>query len=138
MEEMLFNDISYKQFLNEEKLMGSRCKQCDALFLPPRPICIKCHGTEMEWVEMQGSGELSAFTCIAIGPPFMIEEGYNRKKPYCLGVVELKEGVRVDARIEGVDTNKPEDIKVGMSLSGKFLHRQKEGIEKTYLAFEPA
>jgi len=68
----------------------------------------------------------------------MIEEGYSRKNPYCSGVVELKEGVRVDARIEGVDTNKPEDIKVGMALSAKFLHRQKEGIEKTYLAFEPA
>jgi len=35
MEEMPFNDISYRQFLNEEKLMGSRCKKCHALFLPP-------------------------------------------------------------------------------------------------------
>ena len=138
MEEMLFNDISYKQFLKEERLMGSRCKQCDTLFLPPRPICIKCHSTEMEWVEMEGSGELSAFTCIAIGPPFMIEEGYNRKNPYCSGVVELKEGVRVDARIEGVDTQKPEEIQVGSALKVKFLHRGEAEDSKTYLAFEPA
>jgi len=135
-EEMPFNDISYKKFLNEERLMGSRCKQCDTLFLPPRPICIKCHFTEMEWVEMEGSGELSAFTCIAIGPPFMIEEGYNRKNPYCSGVVELKEGVRVDARIEGVDMNRPEKIEVGMPLSVKFLHRGEKDNLKTYLAFE--
>jgi len=138
MEEMPFNDISYRQFLNEEKLMGSRCKKCHALFLPPRPICIKCHGTEMEWVEIEGRGELRAFTCIAIGPPFMIEEGFNRKNPYCSGVVELKEGVRADARIEGVDTHAPEKIQIGMPLNVKFLHRQKEGIENTYLAFEPA
>jgi uncharacterized OB-fold protein len=91
----------------------------------------------MAWVEMEGSGKLGAFTCISIGPQFMIEEGFNRKNPYCTGVVEMKEGVRVDARIEGVDTRKPEEIQVGMPLVVKFLHRQNEGIEKTYLAFEP-
>ena len=138
MEEMPFNDVTYNQFLNREKLMGSRCKSCGETYLPPRPICIKCHGTDMEWAEMEGRGELSAFTCIAIGPPFMIEEGYNRKNPYCSGVVALKEGVRIDARIEGVDTLRPESIQVGLPLKVKFLHRQKEGIEKTYLSFEPA
>lgn len=138
MEEMPFNDISYKQFLNEEKLMGVRCKRCDALFFPPRPICIKCHSAEMEWLEVEGCGELSAFTCIAIGPPLMIEEGYSRKSPYCSGVVELKDGIRVDARIEGIDTHTPEKIQVGMPLKVKFLHRQKDGVEKTVLAFEPA
>ena len=137
MEERSFSDISYKQFLNEEKLMGSRCKKCEALFLPPRPICIKCHSSEMEWVEMKGTGKLIAFTCIAIGPPFMIAEGFDRKHPYCSGVVELEEGVRTDARIEGVDTNKPEDIKVGMPLNAKFLHRGGEEILRTFLAFEP-
>jgi uncharacterized OB-fold protein len=91
----------------------------------------------MEWVEMGGNGKLSAFTCIAIGPSFMIAEGYNRKNPYCSGVVELEEGPRVDARIEGVDTNRPEDIKVGMPLKVKFLHRGEGDDLKTYLAFEP-
>jgi len=137
MEEKPFSDISYNQFLNEEKLMGSRCKKCNALFLPPRSICVKCHSMDMEWVEMKGKGQLAGFTCIAIGPPFMIAEGYNRKHPYCSGVVELEEGVRVDARIEGVDTNKPEDIKLGMPLSVRFLHRGEKETLMTFLAFEP-
>ena len=137
MEEMPFSDISYKCFLNQEKLMGSKCKECDALYLPPRPICIKCHSSKMEWLEVKGNGKLSAFTCIAIGPPFMIAEGFDRKHPYCLGVVELDEGVRIDARIQGVDAHRPEDIKVGMSLSAKFLHRGGEGTVRTFLAFEP-
>jgi uncharacterized OB-fold protein len=137
MEERPFSDISYEQFLNEEKLMGSICRKCNSLFLPPRPICIECHGADMEWVEMEGKGSLSAFTCIAVGPPFMIAEGYNRKNPYISGVVELEEGVRVDARIEGVDANKPQDIEVGMPLRVKFLHRGEGENLKTYLAFEP-
>jgi uncharacterized OB-fold protein len=135
MEERPFSDISFEKYLNEEKLMGSRCKQCNALFIPPRPICITCHSTDMNWVEMSGKGKLGAFTCISIGPAFMRAEGYDRHNPYCSGVVELEEGARVDARIEGVDPKAPENINVGMPLRVKFLHR---GDHKTYLAFEPA
>ncbi|MBW1775109.1 MAG: Zn-ribbon domain-containing OB-fold protein [Deltaproteobacteria bacterium] len=133
-----FSDISYNQFLQEEKLMGSRCKECGALFVPPRSICIQCYSADMEWVEMTGKGSLAAFTCISIGPPSMIAEGYNRKNPYCSGVVALDEGAKVDARIEGVDTLKPETIKVGMPMAVKFLHRDGAEGSKTYLAFEPA
>jgi len=137
MEERPFSDLSYVQYLNEEKLMGSRCKHCDALYTPPRSICIKCYKSDMEWVEMKGNGKLAAFTCIAVGPPRMIAEGYDRNNPYCVGVVELDEGTRVDARIEGVDPKKPETIKVGMALKVKFLHRGEGETRVTYLAFTP-
>ncbi len=137
MNERPFSDISYQQFLNEEKLMGSKCKSCGALSAPPRPICIKCHSSEMQWVEMKGRGQLAAFTCIAVGAPFMIEEGYDRKHPYISGVVELEEEVKVDARIEGIDGSKPEAIKIGTPLTVKFLHRGEEENLRTFLAFEP-
>ena len=137
MEERPFSDISYEQFLGEEKLMGSRCKKCDARYVPPRSICVKCYSSDMEWVEMKGKGRLAAFTCITVAPPFMIAQGYNRKNPYISGVVELEEGGRVDARIEAVDAGKPEDIKVGMPLKVKYIHREVEGRKETYLAFEP-
>jgi len=137
MEERSFSDIAYERFLSEEKLMGSRCKGCGALFVPPRPICIKCHSSEMEWVEMKGRGELRAFTCISVVPPSMMEEGYGRDNPYCSGVVELEEGPRVVARIVEVDTNKPEEIKVRMPLAAKFLHRGEGEQARTFLAFKP-
>ena len=137
MDERSFSDISYELYLSEEKLMGSRCSACNALYAPPRPICVKCYGSDMQWIEMKGEGRLSGFTCIAIGPPFMMAEGYDRMHPYCSGVVELEEGVRVDARIEGVDARHPESIKVGMPLKVKFLHRGEGKDINTYLAFEP-
>ena len=138
MAERFFSDIYYDKYLDEDKLMGSRCKKCGALFTPPRSICIKCYDSDMEWVEMSGKGKLGAFTCISVGPQFMIEQGYNRKNPYCVGVVELEEGTRVDARIEGVDTTNPESIKVGMPLTVKFLHTGEGEDLTTFLAFEPA
>ena len=137
MEERPFSDIAYEQYLKEERLMGSRCQACDARYVPPRSICVKCFSSDMEWVEMKGKGRLAAFTCITVAPPFMIAQGYNRKNPYISGVVELEEGGRVDARIEGVDAGEPEKIKVGMPLKVKFLHREEGGKKETYLAFEP-
>jgi uncharacterized OB-fold protein len=137
MEVMPFNDISYEIFLNEEKLMGSRCQKCRTLAVPPRSICIKCYTSEMEWVAMKGKGRLAAFTSIAIGPPFMIKEGYDRKHPYVSGVVDLEEGARVVARIDGVDGSKPEAIKIGTRLQAEFLHRGEGNNLKTFLAFKP-
>jgi uncharacterized OB-fold protein len=92
----------------------------------------------MEWVEMKGNGKLAAFTCIAIGPPFMIKEGYDRKHPYVSGVVELEGGARVVARIEGVDVSKPETIEIGAPLRVEFLHRGEGESPMTFLAFRPS
>jgi uncharacterized OB-fold protein len=137
MEGRPFNDISYERFLSEDRLMGSKCKKCGVLSVPPRSICIKCYGSELEWVEMKGKGKLAAFTCIAIGPPFMIREGYDRKHPYVSGVVELEEGVKVVARIEGVDGSKPETIRIGTPLKVEFLHRGEAADLTTFLVFRP-
>jgi uncharacterized OB-fold protein len=92
----------------------------------------------MQWAEMKGEGKLAAFTCIAVAPPFMAEEGYDRKHPYVSGVVALEEGVKVDARIEGVDGSKPETVKIGMPLTVKFLHRGEGEDLRTYVAFRPS
>jgi len=91
----------------------------------------------MQWIELKGKGKLVAFTCIAVGPPFMVQEGYDRKHPYISGVVELEERVKVDARIEGVDGSKPEAIRIGTPLVVKFLHRGEGENRRTFLAFSP-
>lgn len=131
------SDYQFERFLAEGKLMGARCLGCGALFVPPRAICTKCHGSEMEWVETSGEGRLVAFTCISIGPPAMIAEGYDRNNPYCSGAVELTEGPRVVAQIEGVDTRNPETIKVGMPVKATFLRQGAAENRKIVLGFTP-
>ncbi len=138
MEERHISAISFHQFLNEEKLMGSKCKKCGTLFSPPRPICIKCYSKDMGWAPLKGKGKLATFTSINVGPPWMVAQGYDRTHPYCVGVVELEEGVKIDARIEGVDCSKPETIKLGIPLTVAFLHRGEGEKMKTFLAFKPA
>ncbi len=136
MEDRPFNDTSYEQFLNERKIMGSKCKKCGALSLPPRPICISCFGREMEWVQLQGTGKLIAFTSIVVAPPYMVKEGFDRNHPYVVGVVELDEGVKAVARIVGADAKKPEQIRIGTPLKEEFLEKGVGPDRRTLLAFK--
>ena len=134
MSEREFTPASFYQFLGEKKLMASKCQRCGAIYLPPHPLCTKCYGNKMEWVQLKGKGKLAAFTVIAVGPTFMCEEGFDRNKPYCTGVVELEEGVRISARILLPDLQHPERVKVGIPLSVEFLPKKEGG---TALAFKP-
>ncbi len=66
----------------------------------------------------------------------MIEQGYGRDKPYISGIVELDEGVKVSARINGLDATKPAEIKVGTPLEVDFVTFGEGDNAKTYLAFK--
>jgi hypothetical protein len=136
MAEVEFTTRAYDQFLNQRKLMGSRCKRCGATYVPLRPICTKCQGDEMELVQMKGKGKLIAYTVIAVGAPMMIEEGFDREHPYCSGVVELEEGMRIPARIVGVDVKNPENIKIGTPLTVEYQERGEGEEKRTFLAFK--
>ena len=115
--------------------MGSTCTSCGALYVPPRAICIACHGSKLAWVETKGTGRLIAFTSTAVAPPALADEGYGRDNPYCTGVVELEEGVRVVARIKGLDARHPECVEPGTPMKVEFPHRDGGEQPVTTLAF---
>jgi uncharacterized OB-fold protein len=142
MKEIPFTIASFNRFLSERRLMASRCSSCGALWLPPRPICLTCKDDTMEWKEVSGKGTLVAFTVIGVGPMPMIEAGYGRDKPYCVGIVQVAEGPRIGAQILGVDVAHPENIKIGTPLTVDFVERgswhfveEIAKARKTYLAF---
>jgi uncharacterized OB-fold protein len=133
-----YSSAGFYEFVDEKKLMGTKCKSCGELFLPPRPVCSSCHSEEMEWTEMAGKGKLEAFTVTLYGPTRMVEAGYNAKNPYCVGVVRLDEGPAISAQILGLDLSKPEEIKIGTPMQLTFINRTEGGEEKTYIGFEVA
>jgi uncharacterized OB-fold protein len=129
-----FNGTSFYEYLDESKLMGSRCESCNALYVPPRPLCPSCHGDAMVWEEMSGEGQLMAFTTVHIAPTAMIEAGYGRDNPYCVGIVELAEGPAISAQIVGMDPAKPKSIEIGARLQATYVERG----DRSFLGFEPA
>jgi uncharacterized protein len=130
-----FTATSFNAFLNEHKLMASRCAKCNAVYLPPRPFCTSCYTADMTWVPLKGRGRLTAYTVIAVGPTFMVEEGYDREHHYCSGIVQTEEGPSISARILDVDVARPDAIKIGTPLEVCFLSRGEGDRKKTFLAF---
>jgi uncharacterized OB-fold protein len=137
-EEKDFTIQNYLEFIQNKKLMGSKCNDCGELYAPVRKLCTKCNSLNMEWVELSGKGELAAFTSITVGTPYFIELGYDRNKPYCFSVIKLEEGPMVSAQLVGVDESKPDLIKIGTPVKVKFLENELKGETKIDLGFEPA
>ena len=133
-----FTAASFNQFIAEKKLMASRCTQCEALYLPPRAICPKCHSDQLSWEELSGSGKLAAFTSVYIAPTFMVEAGYGRNNPYLSGVVKLDEGVMISARILDVDPRDPASIAIDTPLNVAFIEQGDGDARKIVLAFKPS
>ena len=94
--------------LRDDKLMGTKCKKCGEAYFPPRADCTKCMSSDMDWREYSGKGKLVTFTTIHAAPT-----GFDEMAPYTIGVIDLKEGGRLLAWVEGA---KPEDLKIGMEL----------------------
>jgi len=126
---------SFEQYLAEHKLMAARCVTCGKLYLPPRALCPGCQDEQMAWAELSGKGKLVAFTSVYVGPSAMIAEGYDRNNPYLTGIVELEEGVRLSARILGLDAKAPDIAWIGMPMTVTFLERGEGEAKKVTLAF---
>jgi len=129
---------SYLEYINNKKLMGSKCKKCGAIDVPPRKLCIKCNSTDIDWIEMSGNGKIAAFSCISVGTTFMVEKGYSMKKPYCFSVIKLDEGPMVSGQLIGVDETKPDTIKIETPVKIKFIETELKGETRVDLGFEPA
>ena len=132
---MPFTAHSFQHYLGQGKLKGSRCPNCQRIFLPVRSLCPDCGQIDLEWVDLSGKAKLAAFTSVYIGPTFMNEEGFSREKPYLTGIVELEEGPRISARLLGLTPEDPTGIKIGIPLVYT-VHEIGEGESSTFqLAF---
>lgn len=119
-----------------DKLIGSKCKVCGHQVSPQRAICPQCQSADVKIVEFSGKGKLAAFTVISVPPTQMAEAGYSGVNPYCVGIVELEEGVRITAQILDVETSAPQSIKIGKPLTMTTIERGSEENRKKYLAFK--
>jgi len=98
----------FVDFLEQGKVMGSRCKDCGLMFFPPRADCHKCLAGNMEWFEVTGKGRLVSYSSLAFAPI-----GFGDDLPYTIALVDYGQ-YKVFARLSpGL---KPEDVSVGMEM----------------------
>jgi uncharacterized OB-fold protein len=104
---LIFKD--YNEALKQNKLLGLKCKDCGAITVPPKMVCGRCAGSEMEIIELKGSGRIKTFTTV-----FVAAEGREEEVPYIIIMVELDDGPWIMGNLEGVE---PEQA--SMELIGK-------------------
>ncbi|MGA2228980.1 MAG: Zn-ribbon domain-containing OB-fold protein [Syntrophobacteraceae bacterium] len=81
-------------YLEEGKLMGTRCKTCGKSFFPPRAHCYQCLAGDMEWFEIAGKGELVSYSTLQYAPA-----GFTEEVPYTIALVDYGE-YKVFGRID--------------------------------------
>ena len=95
-------------YLENGKVMATRCKDCGLSFFPPRADCYQCLSSNMEWFEVTGKGKLVSYSKLEYAPV-----GFGDDLPYAIAVLDYG-----DFRIFGRIANDiPEDeLKVGMEM----------------------
>ncbi|MFP3952359.1 MAG: Zn-ribbon domain-containing OB-fold protein [Candidatus Bathyarchaeia archaeon] len=89
---------NFKEALKDNMLMGSSCRECGRVDVPPRPVCPSCRSHRLEWVEMSGKGELVAVTEVSVPLTRFADQC-----PYSVGIVKLVEGPMVSGLLEERD-----------------------------------
>jgi len=98
----------FVKFLEEGKIMGSKCKNCQRIYFPPRADC-DCLSGEPEWTQLSGNCKLITYTTLHFAPA-----SFRNDAPYTLGVAQFDEGPTVFAPLS--KEIKAEEIKIGMRL----------------------
>ena len=99
----------FVNYLEQGKVMATRCLKCRKVYFPPRMDCSVCYNDDMEWIEITGTGKLVCFATLMIPPT-----GFEDYAPYTVAVVRFPDGLQVFGWIDRAIT--PEDVSIGMSL----------------------
>lgn len=121
MEEKPFTTGSYNEYLEAGRIMGNRCRGCGEVHLPPRPICSRCGGRSLEWMEIRGRGTIQAYTVVYVPPARM-----KGREPYATGIVKLEEGPSISGRI--LDVKRGEEINIGAEVEAVIV-REDDGVK---------
>ena len=95
--------------VDQGKVLIQRCKGCQTLRHPPRPMCGECQSMEWDSIESTLDGEVFSFTELH-HPKF---PGYPT--PLICAVISLAEGTRIVSNIVGCE---PEQVHIGMKVKG--------------------
>jgi uncharacterized OB-fold protein len=91
----------YNKSLKRGKLTGLRCNDCGKYTCPPKMACQECGSTNLEAVQLKGTGKVVTFTV-----SYVPAEGRDAEVPYTIVMVELDEGPWLIGNLTDMDPNK--------------------------------
>lgn len=93
---------------DEPQLIGGRCPDCTAVTFPLKPSCARCGSTGVERHLLPRRGTLWTWTTQDFLPkePYASGETVQTFRPYGVGLVQLGDEVRVEARLTESDPSR--------------------------------
>jgi uncharacterized protein len=123
---------------DEPQLIGGRCAECSAVTFPQQSSCARCGSVEVEQRLLPRRGTLWTFTTQEFLPkePYAGGETMETFRPYGVGIVQLGDEVKVEARLTVAD---PEQLQIGMELELAIVpfRVDPDGTEVLTFAFAP-
>ena len=138
MPQVAFADDVFTWPADEPQLIGGRCEGCGAIAFPVPPSCARCGSTEITQHLLPRRGALWTFTTQEFLPkePYASGETMETFRPYGVGMVELGDDVRVEARLTEGDASK---LRIGMDVELVVIpfRTDDDGTEVMTYAFRP-
>jgi len=120
----------YQAIRDHCQIMGTRCPQCERVYVPPRETCPRCFVDAGEWVEVGDAGTLLTYTVTRYSVPGI----QPQEPPFALGVIQLDGASTGLVHLLGeID---PHDITIGMRMKAVF-REQREGNYLDIAYFKP-
>lgn len=93
----------------EHRLTYQHCASCGEIVFHPRRHCTRCLSTDLQWSDSAGQGTVYSYTVIRQhGHPY-----FRGRLPYVVGFIDLDEGFRMLAEIDGP----PDGVRIGQRVS---------------------
>lgn len=111
----------FTEIRDNKRIMGTKCRQCGRVLVPPRIFCEECFVDDMEWVLLPSTGRLVTF-----GDCYFSTTGEQLKDPWMLGLVNIdgSDG----GLLHYLDGCRPEDVKIGMPVEIVFKEKREGNI----------
>lgn len=97
---------------DKQKILGSKCKACGTVYVPPRKNCGRCFVDIEEWVDIASEGIIEAFTIVHYAHPVQ-----PVKPPFAYALIKLD---GADVGFLHIIRKNLEKIKTGVRVKAKF------------------
>jgi len=101
----------FRALKDDGKIMGTRCPNCERIYVPAALFCERCMDQLDEWVEAGSTGEVHSFTLL-----YENYDGSPREDPEIVVFVKIADGGLIH-RLAEVN---PEEISIDMPVEAVF------------------
>lgn len=104
----------FRKIMEEEKFVGTKCKNCNLVYVPPKIYCEKCFEELKDYVDVKDTGIIQTFTVVNYDG-----RGNKLKEP------EIIAQIKIDNSDGGlIHYVKGENIKIGSKVKAKFKNKK--------------